>query len=331
VNPATVYWDDWVLFGAQLVTLVALVVYVWKTWEMAKATRDAALASRDILQEAREDRAEGLAPRIVVFFDGTPGLAAQVVIQNAGAGTAADLRLTFDPPIQSTSFGDTLAFFAIPQPIFPPGYRLAQAFDGWPNYLASDLPRQYAVTVAYRGVENGRSYEYTHILDVEAMRHRISFEGRGLHELVGEVEKLREQLDRRLGGVERHLDPERSLARLWDRTGGSAEEHVRALVGIWRAQRTVTSGGESWLPFDPVLELVRSHALAAGAAFAVQPGEGAQVLGVTSILKTLFHYNARTLGNREWHAEVDAAVEHVAALFDLPPLAEFSTHRASAG
>lgn len=66
-NPQQIFWDDWALLVIQAATLVALVVYVWKTWEMATATRDAASASARAIEEARQARAEALAPRVWSF------------------------------------------------------------------------------------------------------------------------------------------------------------------------------------------------------------------------------------------------------------------------
>ena len=59
---------DWILFFTQILTLVALVIYVWKTWEMASATRRAAEASAAAVREAIDARLEALAPRILVYF-----------------------------------------------------------------------------------------------------------------------------------------------------------------------------------------------------------------------------------------------------------------------
>src|SRR5688572_19873570 len=98
LDPSLVFWDDWLLLGVQAASLTFLVIYVIKTWQMASAARDAAKASADAVRESADARAEALAPRILVYFDGTSSLAAQVVIQNAGSGTAANLRLDFAPP-----------------------------------------------------------------------------------------------------------------------------------------------------------------------------------------------------------------------------------------
>jgi hypothetical protein len=137
-NPANIFWDDWLLLFVQVATLVVLMVYVWKTWEMAASTSRAAQTSLEAVEESRTARLEALAPRIVIYFDSDKHFSAQVVIYNAGSGTAGDLRLTFDPPLQASQHPELLEFFKTPQSVFPPGYRLAQTFDSWPGYLRSN-------------------------------------------------------------------------------------------------------------------------------------------------------------------------------------------------
>lgn len=158
-NPQQVFWDDWVLMVFQAATLVALIVYVWKTWEMASATRDAASASSRSIEEARQARAEALAPRVLVFFNQSELTNAQVVIQNAGAGTAKDLHISFDPPLQSSHGWEVNKYFETAKPILPPGARIDHVFDKWASYLKSELPRTYNVRIQCVGAETNIRYE----------------------------------------------------------------------------------------------------------------------------------------------------------------------------
>jgi hypothetical protein len=176
-NPQQIFWDDWLLMGFQAATLIALVVYVWKTWEMASATRDAASASSRAIEEARQARAEALAPRVLVYLNQSELTNAQVVIQNAGAGTATDLQITFEPPLQSSHGWEVNRYFKTAKPILPPGARIEHVFDTWASYLNSELPRTYKVGIRCVGAETGVRYETEQTLDVTALEHLLGLEG----------------------------------------------------------------------------------------------------------------------------------------------------------
>jgi hypothetical protein len=54
VQPQTKDWLDYTLALIQLFTLVGLIVYVFKTWQIAASTRDSTEVSRKVLVEMRE-------------------------------------------------------------------------------------------------------------------------------------------------------------------------------------------------------------------------------------------------------------------------------------
>lgn len=191
LDPASVHWDDWLLLALQVFTLVFLIIYVWKTWEMASATREAAAATADAAQEAHEARMDALAPGVVLYFDPTEIHVAQIVIENVGRGTAYDVRFEFDSPLQCTlGKADPNDFFRQALPIVPPGYRIIHTFDSWPQYFGAGLPVQYRVRVTYRGAESGGIYEMEHVLDTAPLKHRLEVRRKTMHDLVEQVERL---------------------------------------------------------------------------------------------------------------------------------------------
>jgi len=58
-----------VLAIIQTLSLVALVFYVWKTWQIAAATKEGAEIYEQILKEMRDAREAEVAPYVVVYFD----------------------------------------------------------------------------------------------------------------------------------------------------------------------------------------------------------------------------------------------------------------------
>src|SRR5687768_16207104 len=120
-NPGQIPAVQWTLFLVQLGTLLALIVYVWKTWQMATATAASAKAASDTVAEMRSARLDISAPRIVVYFSSPDSHLANIVIENAGSSTAADVQLTFDPPLQSSFERSSPKFFDSPK-VLPPHF-----------------------------------------------------------------------------------------------------------------------------------------------------------------------------------------------------------------
>jgi hypothetical protein len=316
LSPSAVSWDYWLLFIIQLATLGVLIIYVWKTWEMASATRRAAEASEHTLREASQARLDEVAPAILVYFDSTPFLGAEIVIENAGKGAASDVSLHFDPPLRSTQPHETDQFFDAVQSLIPPGYRIAQLFDTWPTLLESDLPKEYMVTVRYCGVQNRQVYEVVHRLDAEAVRHRMVGHRKGLNEIAGELEKLSTIMERQLQSVQKSV----ARAAVFGYEARGARDHreaVQRLTGFWELQRAVKDHREVVLPYNRVLETLRADLVS---VFRLAPWSeltADQREALSHAARALFDINAEVIGHaEEWRDEVDQMLERVAAAFD---------------
>src|SRR6266566_4287301 len=137
-------WYDWVQLIIQIGTLIFLATYVVKTWQMASATREAAQASSRAAEEAVKARLQALAPRILVYFNPEEIFFAEIIVQNAGAGTAREVEFHIDPPLQSSEKSHhPEKFFDIPKSIIPPGHRIRLYFDTWPSLLKTTNRRRY--------------------------------------------------------------------------------------------------------------------------------------------------------------------------------------------
>ena len=134
----------------QVATLIALVVYVWKTWEMAAATRRAAEASTSTVEEMKLARREASAPRLAIYFASPSTSISEIVIENFGDTTATNVRFEFTPPLASSDKDDRgVQFFETPKTL-PPHSRLRHAFDLWPEYFEANLPKRYDVKVRFQ-------------------------------------------------------------------------------------------------------------------------------------------------------------------------------------
>jgi hypothetical protein len=193
----------------------------------------ATVIARRQLRQARELREEEAAPFIVV--DVVPGRAAShlldLVIENVGKTMAKDVTITFDPPIESATdmHGFELAEWA---PIktgittLVPGRRLTALFDNSVDRYKSDLPRQYTVTVHCCDSRGRKQPEQRFTMDLAPLYGAMNASLRDMHQLVGEVEKLRKPLEtlaKKAGRVEVFDGPaadeeRREAHREWQRT-----------------------------------------------------------------------------------------------------------------
>ena len=124
-----------VLFWVQIGSLVALVVYVIKTWEMASATRKSAAGMQASVEEMRKSRELEMAPYIVVFIDvNIKRSAFYLVIRNTGKTAANNLKISINPPLYSsfTAQGHNIneyKFLTDGFKTFPPHYEFRIEYD----------------------------------------------------------------------------------------------------------------------------------------------------------------------------------------------------------
>jgi hypothetical protein len=145
------------LFCIQIPTLIALIVYVAKTWEMASATRKSAEIAENTILEMREARDQEIAPYVVAYFDVIPEQdLIYLVIKNIGKSMATDIRLEFSPPLEESSeckyyrkVMEVLANNSISS--IPPGYEIRTILHSFGGYLKSRHPLRYEITVSYYG------------------------------------------------------------------------------------------------------------------------------------------------------------------------------------
>jgi hypothetical protein len=141
------------------------VFYVWKTWQIAEATKATADVYRQILGEMRDAREAEVAPYVVVYFDVTREYL-YLIVKNIGKSVATNVKLAFNPPLQNTErqklpesvprVGES-ALIKNGIETLPPGYELRLALDNTLHYMNVSIalkgipPMVYYVTVSYSG------------------------------------------------------------------------------------------------------------------------------------------------------------------------------------
>src|SRR5712692_11294781 len=91
----------------QFVTVVALIFYVWKTWQIANATTRSAENSAATLKQMQEIREAENAPNVVAVFDvDRENDFLYLVVRNIGKSIAKSVKLQFRPPLRNTEGTD---------------------------------------------------------------------------------------------------------------------------------------------------------------------------------------------------------------------------------
>ena len=191
---------DVIMFVIQLLSLIALVVYVIKTAEVAEGTRKSAQAMDRSVAEMVEDRDQQIAPYVVVYFDNqTDSPIFDLVIKNTGRTAARNVKIAFEPPLQTSLKNydiEQLAFIHQVIPTLPPDYEIRASVDVVKNVLNSEtLPKQYRVKVTFTGGIKSNKLEAEYILDLNVFNGILETHTRSLTDLTKAVEKISDTLD----------------------------------------------------------------------------------------------------------------------------------------
>lgn len=148
------------------------------------------------IRDARSLREEESRPVVVVDFDvdKKPHMI-YLYFENLGRTTAHDVRLTFDPPLQSKTFKVEFGFFNHTFPTLPPGKRIESFFDSSTERLSpeADLPAKYSVTVKYKD-RHRKEWTDSYLLDIEALRGRMFVGEKTMEDVAKAVEDIHKQL-----------------------------------------------------------------------------------------------------------------------------------------
>lgn len=185
---------DILLAIVQIITLIALIIYVVKTWEIASASKKSTKVSEGILKEMKESRDTEIAPYVVVYFDIPYGKhLIHLVVKNVGKSVAENVKLAFQPPLKNSDGELINDISLIKEGIgsMPPGYEIRTFFDSTISYLGrNELPLIYKVNVSYSGGLHSDTRNIEQIMDLSAFKDISFISDNGMHELVIEVKNL---------------------------------------------------------------------------------------------------------------------------------------------
>lgn len=194
---SNILWDkdlrDFGLFIIQVLTLIFLIIYVWKTWEMASSTKDSAIASEKMIAEMKEARDQESAPYVVPYIKIEQHMM-YFGIKNIGKTVANDIKINVDPELKCTILGNKAEDISLIKKgisSLPPGHELKTMFAVSYDYLnRPDLPMSYSVKLTYTGGIQKRPREYEQVLDLSVYNGMIPGDEKKLGDVVKELENL---------------------------------------------------------------------------------------------------------------------------------------------
>jgi hypothetical protein len=288
--------------------LIGLLIYVWKTWHIAKANQMSAAATAATVEEMRRAREQASEPSIVVYFSAASTSFAEVVVENFGDGTAAEVVCTFDPPLQTTMGGDAAKFFTTPKWL-PPRSKLTHAFDSWVQYIGSSLPRRYSVSVTYKDAGLRTDFSGTFVLDVTAFEHMMQWERKDIHDVAKSLEKLSDRVE---SGISRERQLEEKRDAVWQATPEPIELQlaVAQLLGSWRLLKALEAAPHTYAFHGHHLAGMRKAAASAMAGAIRESARSSQHAAIEAVYVALHNHDFDVMTDRKpAMAALETAIE----------------------
>ena len=181
------------LFIVQLLSLGFLALYVWKTWQMASSTREAAKASQKMIEEMKDARDQESAPYVIPYININKHIMF-FGIKNIGKSVAKNIKIKIEPELKSSMFEDKIRDLSLIKngiSSLPPGHELGTMFDVSHIYLnRDDFPMSYSVKVSYEVGLHKETREYEQVLDLGVYKDIIPNDDMNLEDVVKRLEEL---------------------------------------------------------------------------------------------------------------------------------------------
>lgn len=186
-----VTWTDIAQVGlvaGQLAVLIVAVIFAWRQ-----------------VKEARELREEQNRPFVVVDFDVEGGYMVYLEVVNMGTSLARDLRIEISPPLESAIDIEIGKLKMLNEGIatLAPGKKYRAFFDMSfrRNEDRPDLPMNHTARVRYWDEKRKRLFDETLNLDLDQYMHINTVTRHGLHDIYGQIEKIRKIFEKWTAGT----------------------------------------------------------------------------------------------------------------------------------
>jgi hypothetical protein len=155
----------------QTLTLIALIIYVWKTWSMADATSEAASASAETIREMRLSREEQAKPKVVCYFEHNTRRRQtyDLVIRNYGNSAAFNVNLAFSPQLERYGAKGLPALKEKHFRMMAPGYEWRTFWDSFPGTDMSKTPDQFVANITFDWDNQRKRETYETHFDIKSL------------------------------------------------------------------------------------------------------------------------------------------------------------------
>lgn len=173
-------------------------VAAWATVIIAGVAAIFAKHQVDLARKTREDQAQ---PFVVADFERSKAgrIFMDLVIRNTGTTIATNVKVVFDPPLESTLSSQTkfpLAEAPIITkgiPTLPPGREYRMLFEQMPDRHKSDLPRSYDAVVTFDDTF-GKTHTMRYRLDLDIYYSHTNLEIYGEHDAAKALREIQSTL-----------------------------------------------------------------------------------------------------------------------------------------
>lgn len=326
---------DNVVAGVQVATLLAVIVYVWKTWHIATATKDAAkateraarateqsaIATQASVDELRAARREASDPKVYVYAATSRGYLFELVVENTGQSTATDARFEFSPALTASQHGDHVKGFFEVAHTLPPGSRRVHVVDGWPSYFGAGLPERYEVSVSFRRLGEADVRSELQIVDLGSFKRQLIAGRKEFHDFATDFQSLKGKVELWLQRNDQS-EADRERRRTYVTSQTTLADAVAGLVSL-QALRLATEadGQQSAGPYYSDFRPAMASLCVAGLHAAQRENAAPDVVdALTRIFEGLSGAGTRKIGH-------DKVSDYLAqALADLARLVPVSDH-----
>jgi len=186
----------------QVGTLIAIIIYVWKTWEMARATSEAADASQKSLQELQRTREQQIQPYVICFFQhmvDDPSIY-ELVILNTGQSMAFDVTIVFSPPLQHFyQIANHTPLTSKEFKTLPPNSEWRTIFGSFIGLEKESVPDYYTADVCYTWGKDRKHEQYKFTFDLKSIMGKRYTKSTSTEDSLEKLVQIVERLERKLG------------------------------------------------------------------------------------------------------------------------------------
>lgn len=176
--------EVWTAVGTLATAVVALLAAGFAGWQV---------------REIRRTRQEETRPFVIVDIQSSTASSnfLNLVIENAGATVARDVRLSFSPPLRSSKDSvdlESTALISDGIPMLPPGRRVTAFFDVSHERISQGLPLRYDVEVALKDYRGRPQDVQPYIIDLEHLYGLTTITEYGIHDAAKALREIQKSV-----------------------------------------------------------------------------------------------------------------------------------------